>query len=69
MGIARYDPECPCSIDELLDRADTLMYAQKREVLATVREAPGTQHPARGKRQAGEEPEQSFEQLRRTLGG
>ncbi len=69
MGIARYDPECPCSIDELLDRADSLMYAQKREVLATGRGTPGTQHPARGKRRAREEPEQSFEQLRRTLGG
>ncbi len=68
MGIARYDPECPCSIDELLDRADTLMYEQKREVLATVREAPGTQHPAREKRQADEELP-SFEQLQGSLGG
>lgn len=68
MGIARYDPECPCSIDELLDRADTLMYEQKREVLAPVREAPGTQHPAREKRQADEELP-SFEQLQGSLGG
>jgi two-component system cell cycle response regulator len=30
MGIAHYDPECPCSIDELLNRADTLMYEQKQ---------------------------------------
>ena len=29
-GIAYYDPECPCSIDELLARADRLMYEQKR---------------------------------------
>jgi diguanylate cyclase (GGDEF)-like protein/PAS domain S-box-containing protein len=68
MGIARYDPECPCSIDELLDKADTLMYEQKREVLGTVREAPGTQHPAREKRQADEELP-SFEQLQGSLGG
>ncbi len=68
MGIARYDPECPCSIDELLARADTLMYEQKREVLAPVREAPGTQHPAREKRQADEELP-SFEQLQASLGG
>jgi len=68
MGIARYDPECPCSIDELLGRADTLMYEQKREVLATVREAPGTQHPAREKRQADKELP-SFERLQRALRG
>jgi diguanylate cyclase (GGDEF)-like protein/PAS domain S-box-containing protein len=30
-GIAIYDPQYPCSIDELLKRADTLMYEQKRE--------------------------------------
>lgn len=30
IGIARYDPEYPCSIDELLTRADTLMYEHKR---------------------------------------
>lgn len=29
MGIARYDPENPCSVDELIDRADLLMYDQK----------------------------------------
>ncbi len=68
MGIARYDPECPCSIDELLDRADTLMYEQKREVLATIGEAPGTQHAAREKRQTDEELP-SFEQLQGSLGG
>jgi diguanylate cyclase (GGDEF)-like protein/putative nucleotidyltransferase with HDIG domain len=68
MGIARFDPECPCSIDELLDRADTLMYEQKREVLIPVREAPGTQHPVREKRQADEELP-SFEQLQGSLGG
>jgi diguanylate cyclase (GGDEF)-like protein/PAS domain S-box-containing protein len=30
MGIASYDPEYPCSIDELLVRADKLMYEEKR---------------------------------------
>jgi diguanylate cyclase (GGDEF)-like protein/PAS domain S-box-containing protein len=30
VGVARYDPEHPCSIDELLARADRLMYAQKQ---------------------------------------
>ena len=67
MGIARYDPECPCSIDELLGRADSLMYEQKQEVLAPVREALEKQRPVRGKRRAGEEPKQSFEQLQRAL--
>lgn len=30
MGISFYDPEFPCSIDELLIRADKLMYEEKR---------------------------------------
>ncbi len=30
VGIARYDPESPCSIDELLAQADRAMYEQKR---------------------------------------
>jgi diguanylate cyclase (GGDEF)-like protein/PAS domain S-box-containing protein len=30
VGIARYDPEYPCSIDELLARADRAMYEQKQ---------------------------------------
>lgn len=30
IGIARYDPEQPCSLDELLSRADKLMYEHKR---------------------------------------
>lgn len=29
LGIATYDPEHPCSIDELLTRADTRLYEQK----------------------------------------
>jgi len=31
VGITRYDPEHPCSIDELLVKADKLMYEQKRD--------------------------------------
>jgi len=30
VGLARYDPERPCSIDELLAQADRAMYEQKR---------------------------------------
>jgi len=30
MGLARYDPECPCSIDELVARANIAMYERKR---------------------------------------
>ena len=30
MGTAYYDPENPCSLDELMSRADKLMYDQKR---------------------------------------
>jgi diguanylate cyclase (GGDEF)-like protein len=30
MGAAYYDPENPCSLDELMSRADKLMYDQKR---------------------------------------
>ncbi|MGE5238480.1 MAG: diguanylate cyclase domain-containing protein [Chloroflexota bacterium] len=30
-GIAFYDPESPCSIEELMSRADRLMYQQKRQ--------------------------------------
>jgi len=31
IGISRYDPGYPCSIDDLLARADKLMYKFKRE--------------------------------------
>jgi diguanylate cyclase (GGDEF)-like protein/PAS domain S-box-containing protein len=31
VGVARYDPEHPCSIDELLARADRAMYEQRRD--------------------------------------
>ena len=30
VGASYYDPECPCSIDELIARADKSMYQQKR---------------------------------------
>ncbi len=30
VGLARYDPEHPCSIDELLAQADRAMYERKR---------------------------------------
>lgn len=33
MGEAYYDPEHPCSVDELLDRADTAMYEEKKKRL------------------------------------
>jgi diguanylate cyclase (GGDEF)-like protein/PAS domain S-box-containing protein len=31
IGIAVYDPSLPCSLDELMSRADNLMYEQKKE--------------------------------------
>jgi diguanylate cyclase (GGDEF)-like protein/PAS domain S-box-containing protein len=31
IGIACYDPEHPCSIDELLDQADRFMYEEKKQ--------------------------------------
>jgi len=30
VGLAHYDPEHPCSIDELVARADRAMYERKR---------------------------------------
>lgn len=30
VGISYYDPEAPCSVDELISEADRLMYAQKK---------------------------------------
>ena len=30
VGVTHYDPEAPCSIEELLSRADALMYEQKK---------------------------------------
>jgi diguanylate cyclase (GGDEF)-like protein/PAS domain S-box-containing protein len=31
IGISRYDPDYPCSVDELLAKADRLMYKQKKK--------------------------------------
>ena len=31
VGTARYDPEYPCSIDELLAQADRAMYERKQD--------------------------------------
>jgi diguanylate cyclase (GGDEF)-like protein len=31
LGIARYDPEAPCTVNELIDQADGRMYQQKQE--------------------------------------
>jgi two-component system cell cycle response regulator len=31
LGVSRYDPRSPCSIGDLLGRADTVMYKQKKE--------------------------------------
>jgi GGDEF domain-containing protein len=33
VGLAYYDPESPCSLDDLLVKADKLMYEQKRDKL------------------------------------
>jgi PleD family two-component response regulator len=30
MGVARYDPRKPCSLEELIRRADAMMYVEKR---------------------------------------
>ena len=35
MGVAYYDPAFPCALEDLLARADTLMYADKRSKRAT----------------------------------
>ncbi|MFQ5841976.1 MAG: HD domain-containing phosphohydrolase, partial [Thermodesulfobacteriota bacterium] len=69
VGIAYYDPKCPCSIDELLERADRSMYEQKRKALAPAREASFEQGSVREKRGAREELKQSVEQIQRTVGG
>jgi two-component system, cell cycle response regulator len=30
VGVAHFDPENPCSMEELISRADTLMYLEKK---------------------------------------
>jgi PleD family two-component response regulator len=42
IGAACYQPELPCSIDELLAQADTLMYKQKGEKRRFIVENGGT---------------------------
>jgi diguanylate cyclase (GGDEF)-like protein len=50
IGVAHYDPSSPCSIDDLLARADSLMYSEKRakrsrrtgEFQVTVDDVPPT---------------------------
>jgi two-component system, cell cycle response regulator len=42
MGVSYYDPEFPCAIDDLIARADALMYEQKRSKRrALVADLPG----------------------------
>jgi diguanylate cyclase (GGDEF)-like protein len=41
MGIVYYDPEFPCSIDELITKADRLMYEQKRNKQTDLRNGRG----------------------------
>ena len=36
VGTAYYDPENPCSLDELISRADSLMYKQKKNYLSRL---------------------------------
>ena len=31
LGVARYDPEAPCTVNELIAQADGRMYQQKQE--------------------------------------
>ncbi len=38
IGMAYYDPEEPCSLDDMLSRADSRMYEQKRRKNAQVNE-------------------------------
>jgi diguanylate cyclase (GGDEF)-like protein len=41
LGTAQFDPEYPISIDELLSKADALMYAQKRKRRKFFKETMG----------------------------
>jgi diguanylate cyclase (GGDEF)-like protein/PAS domain S-box-containing protein len=49
MGIARYDPEAPCTLSELIAQADGLMYLQKQA--------------AKGKKRVGLPPQTGFNPL------
>ncbi|MCD6384550.1 diguanylate cyclase response regulator [Candidatus Sumerlaeota bacterium] len=39
-GVAHYDPMRPCSIEEILEQADALMYEQKREKYNSLTQKP-----------------------------
>ena len=51
MGAARFDPEHPVSIDELLSKADALMYAQKRRAKEILQRNCKMRAETRGKNQ------------------
>ncbi len=54
MGTARYGPGQPCSLDDLIARADREMYAQKRWKKASCAGQDGASAPARGLAAPGE---------------
>ena len=41
IGVVRYDPERPCSLDALMAQADTLMYEEKRKNSGNTLSADG----------------------------
>jgi len=51
VGAARFDPEYPISIDKLLSKADTLMYAQKRKAKEILQRNRQMRAETRGKNQ------------------
>ena len=51
VGAARFDPEYPISIDKLLSKADTLMYAQKQRAKEILQRNRGMRAETRGKNQ------------------
>jgi diguanylate cyclase (GGDEF)-like protein len=51
VGAARFDPEYPISIDKLLSKADTLMYAQKQRAKEILQRNREMRAETRGKNQ------------------
>ena len=51
VGAGRFDPEYPISIDKLLSKADTLMYAQKRKAKEILQRNRQMRAETRGKNQ------------------
>lgn len=47
MGTALYDPQSPCSIGELLEKADRIMYEQKKTKKQNVQNAKGSDQGSR----------------------